>query len=228
MPTTIKLLVCDMAGTTLQDNQEVHHCIQEALAEERIIVSDQETRDIMGYPKPIAIHMLLEQKLDDQSQITEDYVDQIHQRFVDMMVNHYRSGSDVRELPEVSDTWKKLRAQGIKIALDTGFSRPIADAIIERLNWRDKIDASVTSDEVENGRPAPDMIFRAMELLGIENIQQVAKIGDTASDLQQGKAAGCPYVIGITTGSFGRDALQELPSTHVINSFSEVYSVLST
>jgi phosphonatase-like hydrolase len=223
----IKLLVCDMAGTTLQDSHEVHQCLKDALAEERIIVSDEETRDIMGYPKPIAIQLLLEQKLDDQSRITDEYVDQIHDRFVEMMVNHYRTSPDVRELPEVSNTWQKLRERGIKIALDTGFSRPIADAIIERLNWRDKIDASVTSDEVAYGRPAPDMIFRAMNLLNIEDIQHVAKIGDTASDMEQGKNAGCPYVIGVTTGSFSREALQELPSTHVIDSFGEVLSVIS-
>jgi len=180
----------------------------------------------MGYPKPIAIRMLLEQKLEDQSRVTEEYVGQIHNRFVEMMVNHYRNSPDVRELPEVNDTWQKLREQGIKIALDTGFSRPIADAIIERLHWRDKIDVSVTSDEVAYGRPAPDMIFRAMNLLGIDDIQHVAKIGDTASDMEQGKNAGCPYVIGITTGSFGREALRELPSTHVIDSFGEVLSLL--
>ncbi len=215
-----------MAGTTLQDNREVHRSLQDALAEERIIVSDEETRDIMGYPKPIAIQLLLEQKLDDQSRITDEYVDQIHDRFVAMMVNHYRTSPDVRELPEVSDTWQKLHEQGIKIALDTGFSRPIADAIIERLNWRDKIDASVTSDEVAYGRPAPDMIFRAMNLLDIDDIQHVAKIGDTASDMEQGRNAGCPYVIGVTTGSFSREALRELPSTHVIDSFGEVLSVI--
>lgn len=228
MPTSIQLLVCDMAGTTLQDNREVHRSLKEALAEEGITVSDQETRDIMGYPKPIAIRMLLEQKMEDLSRVTEDYVDKIHNRFVEMMVKHYRDSPDVRELPGVSDTWQRLREQGIKIALDTGFSRPIADAIIERLNWRDKIDASVTSDEVAYGRPAPDMIFRAMNLLDIDDIQQVAKIGDTASDMEQGQNAGCPYVIGVTTGSFSREALKELPSTHVVDSFDEVLSVLGT
>ena len=110
--------------------------------------------------------------------------------------------------------------------MDTGFSRPIADAIIGRLGWSDLIDASVASDEVERGRPYPDMIFRAMELTNVADVRNVAKVGDTASDMRQGTEAGCSWVVGVTTGAYSAAALQREPHTHLIEQLPELRSVL--
>ena len=55
-----------------------------------------------------------------------------------------------------------------KVALDTGFTRAIADVILARLGWDSTVvDASVASDEVERGRPYPDLIYRAMASTGV-------------------------------------------------------------
>jgi phosphonatase-like hydrolase len=121
-----------------------------------------------------------------------------------------------------------LRRAGIKVALDTGFSRAITDVIVQRLGWvRDRlIDASVTSDEVERGRPHADMILRAMQLTGITAANRVAKVGDTPSDLQEGMAAGCAMVIGVTSGSHTREQLEPCPHTHLIESVSALPALL--
>ena len=65
-----------------------------------------------------------------------------------------------------------LRSEGIAIGLTTGFYRQVTDVILSRLGWNQGLDerhvgtsktliqASVTSDEVPEGRPAPHMIRR--------------------------------------------------------------------
>ena len=63
------------------------------------------------------------------------------------------------------------------------------------------IDVTVTSDEVKRGRPQPDMVFKAMQELGLKDAKRVAKVGDTPSDLEEGVNAGCGAVIGVTAGS---------------------------
>ena len=115
------------------------------------------------------------------------------------------------------------------MAIDTGFSRPIADAIIKRLGWNEHklIDVSVTSDEVKFGRPHPDLIFEAMKRAGVKQARHVAKVGDTISDLQEGNAAGCSYVIGITTGAYTRHELAREKHTHLINSLLEVVDIVT-
>lgn len=226
MNPSLQLVVFDMAGTTVADHDEVHRALQQALATEDVAVSYDEANAVMGYPKPVAIRQLLKDKLTDMSRVTDQYVEQIHRNFVEHMVQHYRESPEVTEKEGVQNTWQALRKQGIKIALDTGFSRPIADAIIGRLGWSDLIDASVASDEVERGRPYPDMIFRVMELTNVADVRNVAKVGDTASDMRQGTEAGCSWVVGVTTGAYSAAALQREPHTHLIEQLPELRSVL--
>jgi phosphonatase-like hydrolase len=123
-----------------------------------------------------------------------------------------------------------LKAAGIKVFVDTGFDRPIVDALLQRMAWEKNklIDGSVTSDEVAHGRPHPDLIFRAMELAGVSDVKRVAKVGDTASDLGEGNAAGCGLVIGITTGAFTREQLLLTPHTHLISQIPEVLGIINS
>lgn len=223
---TIQLVVFDMAGTTVEDKDSVQKALQTALDKAGIEVSLAETVEVMGYPKPEAIRILLEKKLEDQAKITPEYIEEIHQYFVQDMVSYYEQSPEIREKKGVSDTFSLLRKHNIKVALDTGFSRPIADAIIDRLHWKNKIDVSITSDEVENGRPYPDMIYKAMKKTGVEDVKKVAKVGDTASDMQQGMEAGCKYVIGVTTGNYSEEELKNYEHTHLIAQLPEILDIL--
>ena len=224
----IKLVVFDMAGTTIKDNNYVHISLQNALKKAEIDSSLQEINQVMGYPKPVAISMILENHQVLESELfTKKYsIETIHQLFKEEMVEFYSTSPLIQEAECASKIFCDLKEAGIKVILDTGFSREIADVIIERLDWRDKIFASVTSDEVAQGRPHPDMIFKAMELAGVQEVQEVAKVGDTASDLLEGTAAGCKYVIGITSGAFTKAELSKEPHTHLISKLEEIKTIL--
>jgi 2-aminoethylphosphonate-pyruvate transaminase len=144
------------------------------------------------------------------------------------MLLHYQTSPSVREAHGAAQVFAALRARGIRIALDTGFERRVADAILDRLGWSvgDTVDALVTSDEVPSGRPDPAMIFRAMERVGVRHAERVAKVGDTPADLKQGMAAGCALVVGVTSGSHSRDELEAWPHTHLIDELSALLPIL--
>ncbi|GAA0196073.1 phosphonatase-like hydrolase [Fulvivirga kasyanovii] len=220
----IKLVVFDMAGTTVHDNRNVHQVLKAALARQNVDISLEEANEVMGIPKPIAIRYLLDQKY--SGEITEQLIDQIHQDFVQSMVSFYREDPSVKEKQGASRVFGKLRDNNIKIALDTGFDRKTADAILERLDWTGLVDCTVTSDEVKHGRPHPDMIFKAMEQTGIEDVKAVVKVGDTVSDLQQGSSAGCRYVVGVTSGACTGDELVVEPHTHLIENLEELLPII--
>ena len=101
----------------------------------------------------------------------------------------------------------------------------IADVIIERLGWHLLLDGSVTSDEVLRGRPHPDMVQALMSRFEVSSAAQVAKIGDTPSDLYEGTAAGCGWVIGVWEGSHTKDALQVYPHTQLVANVTELLSL---
>ena len=216
----IALVVFDMAGTTVHDEDYVSASFREALAAAGVTVTPDQVKAVMGYRKIQAVRTLLEQHK------AEEDLDAaaIHDDFLKRMNTFYATSPAVREVEGASDAFRRLKAAGVRVALNTGFSRSTADVIIERLGWHenDLIDASVTSDEVARGRPHSDMLLHLMERTGIKDIRRVAKVGDTPSDLLEGDGAGCGLVIGVTEGSHTADQLRAYPHTHLIATVADL------
>jgi len=221
----VQLVVFDLAGTTVKENFDVQRTLKNAFKKIDIEISIEQASQVMGIPKPIAIRQLLESI--KHPSISSGLIQSIHADFVRDMILFYKNDSTVEENEGVSETFQKLKDCGIKVIVDTGFDRPIVDALLQRMAWQENklIDGSVTSDEVAHGRPHPDMIFKAMEISGVTDVKNVAKIGDTASDMQEGNAAGCGWVIGITTGAFSAEQLAKEEYTHLITKIPEVLSI---
>ncbi len=223
----IELVVCDLAGTTIKDDQDVHRALQRAMASFGLTITLDEANEVMGLPKPIAIKQLLGSKVTPQKN-TEEFIARIYDEFVSEMIWFYETDKNFSEKEGVSETFLKLKQNGIRVVVDTGFDRQITNAILRRTEWLGNglIDASVASDEVINGRPYPDLIFKAMKLTGITDVQLVAKVGDTTSDLQEGNSAGCGLVIGVTTGAFPKEKLEREKHSHLINQIPELLGIL--
>lgn len=223
----IKLVVFDMAGTTVKDENYVGYAFQQAMKNFGYEIPLKDINPIMGYEKPVAIKMMLQIHELNTALITETLIGAIHADFVANMLHFYRTSDQIVPLPQAEETFEALRSQGIRIGLDTGFSKNIADVIIERLNWADKVDVVVASDEVENGRPYPDMIQKMMQQLNITDVAEIAKVGDTEVDINEGKNTGCKYVIGVTTGSFTREELEPYQPTHIIDNVAQVLDIIA-
>ena len=217
----MELIVFDMAGTTVHDENKVGLTLQAALKEFGFDFSVEQINVVMGYEKPVAISILIEQK-------NPELINKIHAVFVAKMIAFYKESKEVKATSNAHETIQYLRSNGIKVAFDTGFSRPIADVIFEKLNWKQGVDFdfSITSDEVEHGRPYPDMIFRAMEHFNISDARLVGKVGDTMSDLQQGENAKCGLVVGVTTGAYSREELEHHHHHYIIDDLSELKNKL--
>jgi phosphonatase-like hydrolase len=222
----IDLVVFDLAGTTVKENFDVQRMLKNSFAKLGLTISIEQASQVMGIPKPIAIKRLLETMRYDP--ISEYLIQFIHRDFVENMILFYETDSTVVENEGVTETFKTLKKHGIKIIVDTGFDRPIVDPLLERMGWEKNrlIDGSVTSDEVAHGRPHPDLIFRAMEMTGLSDVRHVAKVGDTAADLEEGNSAGCGWVIGITSGAFTREQLQMTKHSHLIARIPEILNIL--
>ncbi|WP_221390335.1 HAD-IA family hydrolase [Dyadobacter sp. NIV53] len=223
-----ELVVFDMAGTTVKDKNYVGIAFHEAMKSHGYEVAVEEINPIMGYEKPLAIRMMLEKHESANDKITTDLISKIHSEFVERMIEFYSTTTEIAPLPDVEETFSTLKEAGVKIALNTGFSRDIADVIIGRLGWEDKIDFLVASDEVANGRPYPDMIRKIMQELNIASPENVAKVGDTEVDINEGINAGCKFVIGVTTGAFTREELLPYKPTHIIDNISEILNIVVT
>jgi phosphonatase-like hydrolase len=220
------LVVFDIAGTTVNDEDSVNRCVRGALEAVGVLVTAAQVNAVMGLPKPIALAELIAgSPLRDN---LKDGVPEIHRDFVKRTIRFYESDPSVFEVPGATGTFQALRAAGIKVALDTGFDRQITDVILGRLKWNDLklIDASVTSDEVARGRPYPDMIARLMNRFNLTDPSRVVKVGDTPADIEEGKNAGCGVVVGVTRGTHTREQLETSAPTYLIETVAELPRLL--
>jgi phosphonatase-like hydrolase len=226
---SIKLVVFDMAGTTVKDNREVTKAFHNALKAYNYTVPFESIDMLMGYEKTSAIRQMLQLHEPDHEKITDELIHDIHRLFVKNMISFYHTSADIAPLPNVEETFAALKAKGVQVGINTGFSRDIAQTITDRLKWEEKglIDYMVGSDEVELGRPYPFMIQKMMKEGGVEHDFEVAKVGDTEVDIREGQNAGCRYVIGITTGSFTREELEKYHPTHIIDDIAQVIDIIN-
>jgi len=227
MTNSVDLVVFDIAGTTVADRgQPVHRALREALAEAGIAAEHASINAAMGIPKPMAIRQLMIEAGRDP--LPGD-IEAIDRSFVAKIKRHYESSPDVSSVEGAVATFRALRKRGVRVALDTGFSREVTSTVVQRLGWlgpEPEIDAAISSDEVDRGRPHPDMIFALMKRFRIADPRRVAKVGDTPSDLEQGTSAGCKFVIGVTEGSHTAAELQGCPHTHLVANVSAVPQIL--
>lgn len=221
----IQLVVFDMAGTTVDEDNVVYKTVRAAInAAGYQFTQDQVQEAGAGKEKSQAIRDVL--ALDGQSH-TDAEVAAIFGDFKQRLHTAYAT-LDVKEQPGASQTFAKLRQMGIKVVLNTGYDRATAESLIAKIGWTvgTDIDGLVTASDVANGRPAPDMIWLAMNLTGVESSKATAKIGDSAIDIEEGKRADCGMTFGVTTGAQSASQLRSAGPTHIVASLSEMSDLI--
>lgn len=214
------LVVFDIAGTTIRASDQVPAAFSEAFARIGIELSDEEIQAIRGKSKREAIAELLDHHVGsgeaDVSKVYEDFHQELLQRYESM---------GVEAIDGAVATFDWLKTRGAMIALNTGFDRTLADHLIRMVGWENTIDAVVCNDDVRRGRPAPDLLFRAMEWTGCENVERVAAVGDTMADLQAAENAGVQWSIAVLSGAHGEEQLRTCRHTAIIFSVAELPGV---
>lgn len=236
---SIQLVVFDMAGTTVKDENEVQACFFEAAEQTGLQAEPDRIVGMMGWPKKQVFQTLWAEQIGADHPDYSARVEAAFSRFKTVLEHHYRTQS-VEPTEGCLDLFRWLKSQGILIALNTGFYREVTDIILERLGWNQGlnqhyigssstiIQASVTPSEIYNqeGRPAPYMIQKAMYWLGVVDPKQVVVIGDTPSDLAAGRNAACRLSLGVTNGTHRPDQLAQYPNDGLLRSLGDLKDML--
>jgi phosphonatase-like hydrolase len=213
----VELVVMDMAGTTVHDGGEVPAAFRSALAAHGVAVTDDELAGVRGASKREVIRTLVTRH---QPDALPSLAEEVYAEFRAALSERY--GAGVRAVEGAEDVFDWLRRRGVRIALNTGFDRVITDLLLDALGWRDAVDAVVCGDEVREGRPAPYLIFRAMEATGAASVHRVMNVGDTELDLRAGWNAGVGWNVGVLSGAHPRERLERAPHTHLVASVASL------
>ncbi|GAA1006530.1 phosphonoacetaldehyde hydrolase [Acrocarpospora pleiomorpha] len=214
----IELVVLDIAGTTIEEHGSVYVALAEAV---RAAGGDPAPADIerwMGADKREAIAALL----GSGEQVETVYAD--FRAHLDALY----AERPPSPLPGVPEAIASLRSNGIKVALTTGFDRDVTERLLASVGWdKDVLDAVICVDDVPAGRPAPYMIFRAMEATGVHDVRRVLTAGDTTRDLEAGSNAGVGIVVGVLTGGQDSATLAGARHTHLLPSVAGIPDLLA-
>jgi phosphonatase-like hydrolase len=222
----IALVVMDMAGTTIEDHGEVLTAFKSALEKNQIRTSDDFLQKWRGASKKEVLRQCIEEQFGKDASDNPRRIDRAYADFRNFLEGLYaREG--VRPVHGTAETFKWLRAHDIRIALTTGFYRKVAEMILQKAGWDSgAVDASICSDEVAMGRPAPYLIFRAMEATRITDVHRVVNVGDTTLDLLSAVHAGVRGNVGVLTGTQTILHLGKIQHTHIIPSVGELPALL--
>jgi len=115
----------------------------------------------------------------------------------------------LKKMKNVEFVLKELNKRGLKTAVVTNTYNEIATELLRGVGLYDYFDLVLGGDDVEKGKPFPDMVLLACKKLDIANKDSVL-VGDTRWDMITAEKAGAKFVAYKFDGSKRIDDLKEL------------------
>ena len=221
----ITMVVFDMAGTTVDEGNVVYRTLHKAIEKVCPSVSFEDVLKLgAGKEKLQAIRETLS---GSNISLNEATIQEIFKDFLGLLDIAY-ANLIVVPTNNTERLFNELRTKDIKVVLNTGYNTVTAISLLNKLNWVKGVqyDLLVTSSDVSNNRPMPDMILYAMDKLNITDASTVIKVGDSTIDIEEGRNAGCKYNIGVTTGAHTKAQLESANPDYIFDNIYDLVSVL--
>ena len=217
----MKLLICDMAGTTIQENGLVYKTLYDTI---KCVNPDLKTSEIdtfHGFNKvEVMEHYVKEKNLDKKG--SRLLLNNMNKTFTDKLKENYINDPSVTLIhPGLPDYFNNLRNAGMKVALNTGYNKNIQELLINKFKLNNCIDDYISSSDVQKGRPYPHMIHALMNRNNIFDRSRIIKVGDTPVDVLEGKSAGC-LTVGVLSGSSTKGVFDIVNPDYVVNNIMDI------
>ena len=211
----IQLAVLDMAGTTVADDGLVVSAFEAAASAAGLPDSgpqrDDARRyvlDTMGQSKIEVFRALL-----GSETAARDANTAFEKAYEELIADGL-----AKPIDGAVEAISRLRGGGVRVALTTGFSPRTQAKLIAALGWESLADLVLAPGDGVRGRPYPDMILTALMRLHIDGVQNVAVLGDTATDVETARRAGAAIAAGTLTGAHDESQLLAAGATNVVGS----------
>jgi phosphonoacetaldehyde hydrolase len=204
MPATIRLVVADLAGTTIDFGSSAPAGVFiDVFAAHGVAITTAEARGPMGTAKRDHIATLAASPRIAAAWMTahgrpftEADLDRLYAEFIPLQLESLPRFADL--IPGTLEAVAALREAGIAVAVTTGYDAAMTAVVLEAARRQGFVpDATACAADVAAGRPAPWMIFRTMEKTGIWPPAAVVAVGDTLADIEAARNAGV-WAVGVT------------------------------
>jgi HAD superfamily hydrolase (TIGR01509 family) len=181
---SIEAVVFDLDGVILE-SEEIWDDVRERYVRERGGRYDAEAQRAMMGMSSNEWSRFIHEELDVEATPAE-----INADVVELMVARYRA-----ELPVVPGAREAVErmAAVFPLAIASSSNHPLIAVALELAELNELFRATVSSEEVERGKPAPDVYLEAARRLGVDP-ERCATIEDSHSGIASARAAGMRVV----------------------------------
>lgn len=187
----IEAVIFDMDGLLVDSEPVWYRARVDLLTEHGKTWSEADQRSCAGVHTDVWVGALFD-KLDAQLS-REDVLEDIITR----MAGYYRR-AEVPVLEGASDALQAC-AERYRVGLASGSPQRLIEACLMGAGWSGYFEESISSDELEHGKPAPDVYLELMRRMSLEP-RMTAVVEDSGAGIRSGKAAGA-YVIAVPNPS---------------------------
>ena len=128
---------------------------------------------------------------------------------------------EVKPMEGSRELIEDLKGRGHKVVLASSAKENEVDHYLDQLDARELADAWTMSSDVEQTKPAPDLVRAALDKVDAGDDETAVMIGDTTWDIEAAKRAGVE-TLAVRTGGFGEDELREAGAVEVFESVAEL------
>ena len=178
----IKGVVFDMDGTLIDTAQVLATAWEQAFISEGV---DVEYEDIYKNTRGVSSRDIIHKY--GQS-LSDEEASRIKEKRRNNFL-HIVETDNTLLYPETIGVIRKLKDRDIQTAIGTGMSLDLLENVLKMTGLSDFIDIVVSSDDVKEGKPAPDVFIEAFKRLGI-NPHDGMVVGDSINDILPGKKIG--------------------------------------
>lgn len=210
----IKLIILDFDGT-LGDTADLIIRTMQATIKELGLPSrtDKECGDMIGLRLIEIPHVLFPECGD----ISELYASTYRRLF-----HEFNTDGAVTLYPDVMETLMELKRRGKTLTIASSRSHASLAEYIENLGLSDIISYILGADDVKEGKPNPEAIFKTLERFDFDTDEAIM-IGDTVFDINMGINAGVK-TCGVTYGNGSRESLSD--ADWVIDNFGSLLELI--
>lgn len=229
LPHSIKLVLFDMVGTTVQDcskgTSAIVQSIIGAFVENGISVSANDVKDQRGKEKRKAIEDILRTHIKPDPAQLETLNARVYERFLTALRSRV---NDFTEVVHVTDVFRFLKKRAIYVGVGSGLPAEILDMLVTRLGWEKAklVDYVRSAETIGVGRPHPKMIHDMMKQFGVFDAREVVKVGDTVVDILEGKNAGT-WTVAVLSGTQSEDELKSVNPDFIVARVNELPKLFS-
>jgi HAD superfamily hydrolase (TIGR01509 family) len=176
---TVAAVVFDLDGVLVDSEQVWDQARRDVVADHGGTWHDQATRDMLGMSAPEWSRYVVERL---GVPLTPE---QVNEAVVEAMLRVYEA--ELPLLPGAREAVERL-AERWPLGLASSSNRPVIDLVLDRMGVADRFAATVSSEEVGRGKPAPDVYLEAARRLGVDPAA-CAAVEDSENGIRSAHAA---------------------------------------